>query len=341
MLLILLSWTYIFITAVNFGCITNRFFRLKMDSIPVTAFLGLFTITILAGFWALFTRVNFEFHMILLLINLLIWFRYRIDIQSLYRNGITQFQSFSPSHRLLLCVIGIIILANSAAAPFIVDNESYYIQTIKWLNEYGYVHGVANLHIFLGQQSGWHLTQSALNFSFLYSGFNDLGGFCLLLGNFFAFSLLQDFSENRNRNSLIFGLFPIFNVLLLQFANAPSPDLPVYILTFLIVYYFVAEFNKATGNGFIVTCILTIFAVFIKSTAAGLVIFPMILIVRNFTGNQRDLFRILGAVLALSVLFVSKNYVTSGHPFFPIVWSTGGAHAVPDPVANLYFSMTK
>lgn len=54
MLLIFISWLYILFTVVNFGLITHKFFRINKKDFVITAFSGLFFITLLAGFWAVF-----------------------------------------------------------------------------------------------------------------------------------------------------------------------------------------------------------------------------------------------------------------------------------------------
>jgi hypothetical protein len=135
------------------------------------------------------------------------------------------------------------IVAQCSSIPYVIDNESYYIQTIKWINEYGFVKGIVNLHFFLGQTSGWHITQSVFNFSFLYSNFNDLSGFVMLLGAVFSIQKLDEFSQNKNSNYLLIGLFPISSIFLFQFISAPSPDIPVYVLSFIIFFYFLENFK--------------------------------------------------------------------------------------------------
>ena len=82
-------------------------------------------------------------------------------------------------NKILFGIISLLILAQCASPPLILDNESYYIQTIKWLNQYGFVKGLVNLHVFLGQTSGWHLLQSAFSFSFLYDRFNFFSLSCI------------------------------------------------------------------------------------------------------------------------------------------------------------------
>ena len=156
--------------------------------------------------------------------------------------------------------------------------QSYYIQTIKWINEFGFVKGIVNLHFFLGQTSGWHITQSVFNFSFLYSNFNDLSGFVMLLGTVFSIQKLQEFYQNKNSNYLLIGLFPITSIFLFQFISAPSPDIPVYVLSFIIFFYFLENFKKCTVEVFNLIVILILFTLYIKNTTLTFVRIPSVLL---------------------------------------------------------------
>jgi hypothetical protein len=190
MVLILLSWIYIFFTAFGFGIALSRLLRIQQFEIIITPILGLFAITILASVWAFFGPINLVFHILLLLLSLVFWYN-RKEVVVMVFQTLARLQSYPFPLKIILLISSLLILAQSATLPFIIDNESYYIQTIKWLNEYGFVKGLANLHLFFGQTSGWHVTQSVYSFSFMYDRFNDLNGFCLLLGNFFAFQKLN------------------------------------------------------------------------------------------------------------------------------------------------------
>ncbi|HEU4789076.1 MAG TPA: hypothetical protein VFS71_05285, partial [Flavobacterium sp.] len=193
MVLILLSWIYIFFSTINLGFVTDRILRLKNQNFVIHTVLGLFTTTIFTSIWAIFGRVNFEFHIVLLFVNLVVFLKFQKEIQLIYKLFFEQLLSLTTPLKIALGIIVILILAQSASIPYILDNESYYIQTIKWINEYGFVKGLANLHFFLAQTSGWHILQSAYNFSFLYDKFNDISGFCLLLGNTFSIIKLNDY----------------------------------------------------------------------------------------------------------------------------------------------------
>ncbi len=341
MILILLNWLYILFTTLNFGCFLNKIFGLKVKSFVVTSILGLFFTTIFASIWAIFGRINIEFHIAILLLNVFLFRFYKPDILSLYRDFSNKIKILDNWLKIFLPLTTFFIIAQCATVPYILDNESYYIQSIKWINEFGFVKGLANLHIFMGQTSGWHITQSAFNFSFLYDKFNDLSGFCLLLGNVFAIEKLNDYFKDQNKIKLIVGLFPTANILLFQFISAPSPDLPIYVLTFVIFAIFLENYNKINAESFNLISILVLFCLYIKPTSIALCSVPIFLLIQNF--KRIYLSKIFTLSALVLVLFVAKNLIVTGYALFPMTNDFGFAtdYQIPQKVADLYYKLTK
>jgi len=343
MVLILLSWIYIFFSTINLGFITDKILRLKNRNFVIHSILGLFTITIFSSFWAIFGRINIEFHIILLLANLAIYLKYQKEIWLLYKSFFQKLQSLTVSLKIALSIITVLILAQCASIPYVLDNESYYIQTIKWINEYGFVKGLANLHFFLAQTSGWHILQSAFNFSFLYDKFNDISGFCLLLGNIFSIVKLNDYFKNNNQNYLIIGLLPLANVFFFQFISAPSPDIPIYIFSFVIFFYFLKNFKTLTVEIFNLIVILVLFSLFIKTTSVALILLPILLFIKNLKKLVPHLLKPILISIIVLALFIIKNNIISGYPFFPIInfhlFETN--YRIPETIARLYYQETK
>jgi hypothetical protein len=317
MLLILISWCYILFTSLNLGVAFNKITQLKSTQFIVFFFLGLFSVTILGSFWAIFGRINVEFHLFLVILNGIICLKYKSEVLSLYHIIFSEIATLSRALKIYLSLLSILILVQSSAIPYFIDNETYYIQTLKWLNEYGFVNGLGNLHLFLAQTSGWHLTQSIFTFSFLGINFNDLNGLCLLLVNLFAVIQLHTFKENKSQLVLLIGTLPLVNLLFFQFISAPSPDLAVYLLSFLVFYYFVAHFYDMSAKVFNLIVILTLFIIYIKITAVPLVILPLILFVIHFKKLVPEIkVSIILSILILG-LFVAKNTILTGYPLFP------------------------
>ena len=341
MFLILLSWIYILFTTLNFGCFLDKTLGLKVKNFAVISILGLFSTTIITSLWAIFGRINLEFHIAILLLNITLFLSNKVAILSIYRNFYNEIKNLEKSLKIFLGIITFFIIAQCASVPYAIDNESYYIQSIKWINEFGFVKGLANIHFFLGQTSGWHITQSAFNFSFLYNKFNDLSGFCLLLGNIFAIQKLNDYFKNQDKTNLIIGLFPLANVFLFQFISAPSPDMPIYVFTFVIFAYFLENYGKINNETFNLISILVLFCLYIKTTAIGLCLLPLIMVFQNF--KQLKIYKITFLSILILGLFVAKNMIVTGYALFPMTNNFGfvADYQIPEKIAVLYYTLTK
>ena len=111
MILIFLSWIYILFTSLNFGFICDRILHLKNKNFVVTAFLGLFSITVLASILAIFGRINIAFHILLLLCNLFLFFKFKRNVHVLYQNFAQKLKQLSVPLKVYLVLVTVFILA--------------------------------------------------------------------------------------------------------------------------------------------------------------------------------------------------------------------------------------
>lgn len=338
MVLILLSWLYIFVTAASLGISFSKLLGIPMRNLTINTILGLFAVTLLASLWAIFGPISLGFTVFLTIISLISSYYFRTDLLLTWKTSVKSLGAFSLPLKSLFTLSSILILVQCATSPFIVDNETYYIQTIKWLNEYGLVPGLANLHLFFGQTSGWHIAQSAYSLSFLYENFNDLNGFLLLLLNFCAFERLHSYSVTQNKIDLAFGLLPLSYIFLFQFVNAPSPDLAVYALAFLAFFIYISEENATEKLKLL--SVLVLFATYIKITAVVLLLLPIIVWVKHVKqiNNQLMAIRLLGGLVLF--LFVIKNSILTGYPLYPLTFLpySDADYMVPKDILLYFFS---
>jgi hypothetical protein len=292
--------------------------KVKSENFIIKSIFGLFAITLIATFWAFFWRINIEFHVFLLVINGFIFVKFKNLIVDDYLIFWSEINTISKNIKIIILFTSILLIAQCATAPYLADNESYFIQTIKWINEYGLVKGLVNLHIFFGQTSGWHICQSVFNFSFIYNKFNDLSGFCLLIGNVFAFQKLDLYYKNYNKNNLIIGLFPIFNLLFFRFISAPSPDIPVYVFSFIVFYYFLMNFINLNNENFKLITILVLFILFIKTTTIAILFIPIVLFCYNYKKLRSIILPIAYLSFIVFLLYVIKNVIITAYPLYPL-----------------------
>ena len=320
MFLILLSWIYILAISIVLGLTINKLLKVFSTDSVIIIFLGFFGITIFTGFWAIFFAVNWQFHIALFVISAIALKLNGLSLNSYIANLKKEIKALSIFLKAILILIIILILAQCASPPFLLDNESYYIQTIKWLNEYGFVKGLVNLHLFLGQTSGWHILQSAFSFSFLYDSFNDLSGLCLLLGNYYALIRLNSYISNAEKSkvNLIIGLFPLFNVFLFQFISAPSPDIAVYVIGLIVFYQFIECYFNFNKTSFFVISILTLFLVFIKLSTILFCVFPLVIFIKYYKQSKKHIKPLLLFGSLTLILLIIKNAIITGNVIYPL-----------------------
>ncbi len=318
MLLVFLSWIYILITATNFGILFKKLFRIENCHIAVHQVLGLFFYGIITSIFAFFIRINIEFYLLILIINILVILKHKSTLKTYINSSILTFKSFKFQYKLLYLFLFILILAQSSTKPYLLDNESYYIQTIKWLNEFGYVKGLANLHMFLGQNSSWHILQAGFNFPFITDLFNDLNGFIFVIIGFLAIEKLNVYRHKKNIQHFNFGLVLIFSLFLMQFVNAPSPDLIIFLITPYIFYLFILKYKNISIDDFKIILSLVLFLCFVKVTMIILSVLVFILFIKHYHNLKTKLFDYTLLSSVILGLFLIKNSIISGYLFYPI-----------------------
>ena len=338
MLLIIISWCYILFTLVNFGFVATSVLKFQKLNKLLHLLLGLVSILILSHIWAFFAGFGIVFHVLLLLFNGIICFVFRQKVFQFFKDILRTLVGFSRNYQILLSIISLLILAKSASNGSVLDNENYYIQSIKWLDEHGFVNGLANLHLFFGQSSGWHVLQSVFSFHFLNVDFNDLGGFCLLILNVHALKIAH--SQKQNFQILVF--LPVLNWVLLEFCVVPSPDFGVIFFGIILSYLFFKFFKNLHKQDFYLVLLLFLSAILVKVIAIGLIVFPVVLLFKLKIKSLKFYSKTSAIILIFASLWVGKNLVISGYPLFPSDLLSdffSFKHQIPDALYN--FSLRK
>lgn len=344
MAIIIAYWLYVFFLTATFGIGLTTILKLRPINPFIIPFIGAFVISILAGVWAIFGNLSTLFELVLLVASFSSLIVNRKEGVAYFFSLKAKVSSLPLLLKGLLAIITAFALAQCASAPYILDNESYYIQTIKWLDTCGFVKGLANFHFFLGQNSGWHILQSAINLDGISPLFNDINGLFLLLGNAYAFDTLKSYYKTKQLLFLAVGIFPIFNVFLFQFISSPSPDLPIYILSLVVFAEFAAYYVKDVKEKtpILLLLLLVIFAVYIKVLAVFLLPFPLLLYAKNKSLLRKDLLAIGVLSTVTLAVFTIKNSVISGYPLYPLgILKLGTDWALPVELQDYLVDATK
>ncbi|MDH0659454.1 hypothetical protein [Empedobacter sp. GD03865] len=242
---------------------------------------------------AFFLPLNFTYEVVLISIAILslIYHRNEVKVSLLKLKNISRyFYAFT--------FVGLLV---AVTYPFILDHFGYYIPTIKWLDFAGFVKGLSNFEWVLAQNSFWHILQASINETLdIYYRLN----FCIfLIFNLYVFELKQ--------KKLL-----IFNLIFLFFLNTPSPDLPVFVLSILLINEYLRYKNKASDYLFYATILFVI-----KPISIILILFFGIEYLRNKeykSLKDKNLF----LLVFIALLFCCKGIIVSANPLFPLEFSS-------------------
>lgn len=271
--------------AVNFGngVIINRILKIKDHSFVLISLLGVISITILSTIVSFFSPLTFSLETFFITTGLLgLAFSFNKLMQT-YRIITLDFWFY---------FFVFVIVFSAAFSPYFFDHFSYYVPTIFYLKEFGFVRGISNLDLLLGQTSFWHIYQAV--FSHFTDVFLKINSYILLLFLIYIY-------ERKQPLLLIF--LPVF----LLFVQQPSPDLPILIIALIVVNEIMNDRNYS------LILYLSLFAFCIKPIMFWL---PLLLILDSFY-RKKFHFKILIPILTFGSLFVIKNLFLFGFPVFP------------------------
>jgi hypothetical protein len=338
MLTVILYFFLCALISYGIGVWLCHWLKLEDITIVITIFLGLIGIQCLSAVWSFFGGLSWLWTVFMMLLSLSAYVAYFSEIKTQMR--LLRFSLSRKRIPVLLVTLATISLAFVASGkPYFIDNESYYIQTINWLDQYGLVKGVSNVHLFLSQHSGFHILQSALNLDFFYGRFNDLAAFYLLLG--FGWSLTSFKGESQ-----ILAHYRRFYVVIFSlgylFSSAPSPDLPVYVLSYIVIYYFLKLWEQYEQRWFwfMMLCIMQI--ALIKVISVLLIILPMVLLLKWKSIRSVLNAKLIFVAALFTGLYLGKSFIINGMPLYPLTsWTPFNVSwQLPQELAELYTQLT-
>ncbi len=332
MLLILLSWIYpVRVISLQGELINYCMFRSRLKTIGESFLLGMVFQTIVVTVFAFFYRIHIEYFCLNVVFTAALFFRFG----KVWREKIIQLTHWDRFCKILLLLVILLSAVRSSLFPFLIDNETYYIQTIEWINEYGWVKGLANLHVYLSHGSGWHALQAAYNLNFCYARFNDINGLLICLTTCLwleKINTARKYSEYQTNRWLFF--LPVFFIFWFQFVDAPSVDLPLFLITLIVIYLVL----NRTKDGSLLAILLSVFLIFLKFS-----IVPILVLI-FFLLNKKNWKVALCYSLFLGIIYVVKGVWLSGCPFapymgfsFPLDWTVPKGINVIAPEDNFNF----
>ena len=329
MLVILINWLYIGITTFLVGYavlgLFARLFEYRVKHVTAYFFAGLAAVTVYAQFFSLFAGVNWAANIVLCLFCGGVAYLCRKSLTPLVKEA--RELVVQQKWRLPVYLVLVLLMAYGTSRGYMhFDTGLYHAQSIRWIEEYGVVPGLANL------QSRFGYNSAAFALTALYSMKDVFGqslhataGFLALLLSFPALDLRRVFAEKKVRVSdfarigLVFYLSVIFSEMM-----SPASDYYAMLLLFgiLILWLEEDEYQKETRisnpTPYGLLCVLLVYAVTVKFSVAPLLLLvlkPAIMLISKKDVKQIITFLAGGFLTALP--FFIRNVIISGWLIYP------------------------
>lgn len=339
MLSVLIAHIVITFTCLFSGMLFYSLLGQKKEQRPAVFYLisGLILLATITQIIVLFFPIGLLVKLSLALLLLVCLFVKWKSYQSLFKNIITQFSSLSAISLTLFVVVWIVILLFNAGPIIMDDTESYHIQSIKWIQEYGSVPGLVNLHERFGFNSSWF--SSVALFSFLpdTSGGVSVLNSVLSMWMCYWFISLVNSRQKENNYPAVFGLLLTFICCLIIWpllrGNAATTNYD-FVATLIVLVLFAEIFFSKELFPSIEWVIWPAYLFTVR-----IINFPLLILVliafMIFMKQKRSKVLLLPIVycLLLIIPFIIRNVIITGFLFYPATnFDVSNVDWKPDPV---------
>ncbi|MBQ8031002.1 MAG: hypothetical protein IJ260_05670, partial [Butyrivibrio sp.] len=285
---------------------------------------GVAILTVYAQTVSLFTKVGLGANIGVISACLLIAVYYR---QELLNDAYSMLHILRARWDILVYLFVFLLMAYGTSHGIMhYDSDLYHAQAIRWIEEYGIIKGLGNLHVRLAYNS------SAFAISALYS-MSFLGGQSYhVMSGFFALLLAWQCIDIKNvlrrghlvisdfaRVAAIYYLFTIYDEMV-----APASDYFLSTLVFYIMIHLLDMYVKHEKSyvPYILLALVGVFAITIKLSAAPMVLLCIIPLSKLLRDRSKEKMAALWISIALAFVivlpFLIRNIIISGWILYPV-----------------------
>lgn len=285
---------------------------------------GIVIATVYAQVFSLFGGVGLGANIILALTCVVIAVYYRYELQTEFYE-MKRHLTAKSNWALYLAIF--LLMAYGASHGYMhYDSDLYHAQAIRWIEEYGIVKGLGNIHVRLAYNS------SAFALSALYSmSFLGFGSFHVMSG-FFALLLAWQCADIRNifcrghlvisdfaRIMAIYYLFSVYDEIV-----APASDYFLATTVFYIIIHWLDTNVRRVKSyvPYILLALLSVYAVTLKLSAAPMLLLSVIPIYRLLHDRTKESIKAFWISVALgfgiALPFLIRNVILSGWLLYPV-----------------------
>lgn len=226
------------------------------------------------------------------------------------------------AYRVVLLILLVLWAFFTSRGYLVYDSDLYHAQRIRWLEEYGVVKGLGNLHVRFAYNSSFFAFSALYSMKFLIGQSLHTGnGFLALILSALCMRVGKGFREKKlcwSDFARIAGIY--YLTLLADEIITPTSDSSSMILIFYIFIKWIDELENKTKDitPYGLLCVAGVYALTLKLTAGLiilLVIKPAYMLIHDKRWKETAVFLCTGILVCAP--WIIRNVIISGYLFYP------------------------
>lgn len=322
-----INWLYIvlttFCTGYGIACLVEKKLRYRIQGMDSVMMAGLITVTVYAEIFSLFYKVGLVANVILLAVSgvtvLLLHDRILQRLGNWWRET-------SILKKVLLPVLFLLWAYFSSRGYMTYDSDLYHAQSIRWIEEYGVVPGLGNLHERFAYNSAAFAVNALYSMKWLLGrSLHTASGFFALLLSSTILELGRTWREKKLRLADCAMIGAIYYLVTIwDEVTSPSSDYLIMCTVFFIIIKWLQcleRDNREAGRGtvpYALLCVAGVYALTLKLTA-GLI---LLLVIKPAVGliqekRWKEILSYLRLGLLVCLPWMARTVVISGWLLYP------------------------
>ncbi len=330
MISVLADWIVIIYFALVSGVSLWKIAGLKKEevtsNIETVMLLGLMILTDYAEYFSLFYKVGALALALLFVISIILIIWCKSELIYFFKS----LKTLKWYYYALMLVIALICIALASKTPGHYDTYLYHAQSVRWIEEYGVVKGLGNLHNRLAYNSAIFSLDALFSFKFLIDqSMHAVDGLFTCIYLFYAIRSIKVFKDKKIYISDMLRIGMIAYLISSEtrgFISSLSSDIPALGLLLFIFIKWMDLNEKEEKNedknkdlmSYGILCILGVYAMSIKLSVAMCVLLsiPVGVILIKKKNIKGFMFCLISGILVI-LPFLLRNIIISGYLIYP------------------------